>query len=63
MFLASISAAGMPQLLQECRSSYNCQSMGVFPRDIRISLVFEKWRHPKNPREAESGDGCGAVRI
>lgn len=40
---------------------HNCQFIGLFPIDIRISFAFEKCRQPKKPREAESGDGCGAV--
>ena len=41
---------------------YNCQLIGVFPIDIKISFVLEKGLQPKKPREADSGDGCGAVR-
>lgn len=37
--------------------------MGVWLWAIRYSLVREKWRQPKNPRWALSGDGCGARRI
>jgi hypothetical protein len=36
--------------------------IGVFPIDIKISFVLEKCLQPKKPREADSGDGCGAVR-
>lgn len=40
-----------------------CQSIGSIPCMIKKELHFEKCLHPKNPRYAESGDGCGASRI
>jgi hypothetical protein len=32
--------------------------MGFFPCSLSSSLQREKWPHPRNPRCAESGDGC-----
>lgn len=40
-----------------------CQSMGDFTSEMSVSFVFEKWRQPKNPRDAESGLGCAAVKM
>ena len=37
----------------------NAQSIGGSPRLSRNSLALEKWRHPKKPLWAESGDGSG----
>jgi hypothetical protein len=34
------------------------QSMGFSPCSFSNSLQREKWPHPKNPRCAESGEGC-----
>ena len=48
----------VPQISEH---DYNCQSMGVFPSDWRISLVLEKCRQPKNAPRA-SGEGCAASR-
>ena len=40
--------------------SRGSQSIGASPCCSNSWLVCEKWRQPKNPRWAESGDGCGA---
>jgi hypothetical protein len=41
---------------------YSCgrspQSMGFLPCPSSNSLQREKWPHPRNPRCADSGDGC-----
>ena len=38
-------------------------SIGLAPCSIRNSFAFEKCLQPKNPRYAESGLGCGAIKI
>jgi len=38
------------------------QSTGVIPCSSNQRLAREKCLHPKNPRWADNGDGCGAVR-
>jgi hypothetical protein len=40
--------------------SGSCQSIAGRPAACKAELVLEKCRQPKNPREAESGEGCGA---
>ena len=42
------------------KKGYKDQSMGSFPIDFNISLVFEKCLHPKKPLKAEKGEGCAA---
>ena len=37
--------------------------MVLNPLDFKNSLVCEKCLHPKNPRYADSGEGCGAFKI
>ena len=37
--------------------SGNAQSIGSSPRLWRKAFAFEKWRQPKNPLCAESGEG------
>ncbi len=50
-----------PSLFRKpCYKSGSCQSMGGSPSACRAALVLEKWRQPKNPRVADSGEGCGA---
>jgi hypothetical protein len=39
------------------------QSMAVFPSFSRSSLHCEKCLHPKNPRWADNGEGCTALRM
>ena len=40
--------------------SGNAQSMGGKPRCSRKAFALEKWRQPKKPLCALSGEGCGA---
>ena len=40
-----------------------CQSIGSTPFACKNSFALLKCLHPKNPRYADSGLGCGAVKI
>lgn len=38
--------------------SHTCQSIGTLPDFSSMSLHFEKCLQPRNPRWADSGEGC-----
>lgn len=40
-----------------------CQSTGCMPCSSRKAFAWLKCLHPKNPRYADSGLGCGAFKI
>lgn len=54
--------------IENCKYAYTHsgesldQSTGVLPCLSKSWLHWEKCLHPKNPRWADSGDGCGALR-
>ena len=39
----------------------SAQSTGSQPTAASSAFALEKWRHPKNPFDALSGDGCAYV--
>ena len=58
----------LPTSQNHCRLTFksfksgSCQSIGGRPADSSAVFALEKWRQPKNPRVAESGEGCGAFK-
>lgn len=52
------NCSGMSRINTSYFSGKSPQSIGFFPCSFNSSLQREKWPHPKNPRCAESGEGC-----